>query len=385
VVAGIALSLVLVLSAGLLMRSFLALVGVDLGFDPRPILVRHVTFPPAAYTTAAERQGLYADALQRILAVPGVAAAAASSGVPPFGSGYTSPLDIAGRPPDPQRSALIQFCTDRYFQTVGLPFLRGGPFADGGPERHAVVSRSLAASYFGSDNPVGQHITIAVQPAGNVPAGRASFEIVGVVSDVRNRGPREPVAPHIYLPEPALLGNPAILIRTSLDPAAVAAPIRAAIRTTNRSAVVREPGTIEDMLGMALHAQPRFGLLVISLFAGAGTLLVGIGVFSVMAFTVSRQTREIALRMALGASRRHVMRRVLRSGGQLLSIGVAVGLAGSFLATRLLAGQLWGVSPYDPQTVAMAVALVTLVALLACYVPARRAIHVDPITALRLD
>jgi predicted permease len=388
VVAGIALSLVLVLSAGLLMRSFIALVGVDLGFDPHPILVRHVTFARDAYATPAERQRLYADALQRILAVPGVADAAASTGVPPFGSGYTTELEIAGSPRDPRRTALLQFCTDRYFRTLGLQFRRGQPFADGSGDQRpaqAVISQTLAASYFGSADPIGQEITIMVPTAGTGPPERAGFEIVGVVEDVRNRGPREPPAPHIYLPGPALLSNAAILVRTSLDSGVVAGPIRSAIRATNRHAIVREPGTIEEILGTAVYAQPRFSLIVISLFALAGTLLVAIGVFSVMAYTVSRQTREIAVRMALGASRGHVMRIVLRFGGQLLLMGVAAGLISSFTTSRLLARQLWGVSPHDPQTAAAAVALVTLVALLACYLPAHRAIRIDPMAALRQD
>jgi predicted permease len=388
VVAGIALSLMLVLSAGLLMRSFIALVRVDLGFDPHSILVRQVTFPRDAYATPVELQGLYADALQRILAVPGVAAAGASTGIPPFGSGFTSELELAGRLRDPQRTVLIQFCTDQYFRTLGLQFLRGRPFADGSSDRvsrEAVVGQTLAASYFGSVDPVGQHITVTIPSAARSQGDRASFEIVGVVGDVRNRGPRDPVEPQIYLPGPVLTGNLTILVRTSIDPAAVAGAIRTAIRTTNRHAIVGEPGTIEQILGIALYAQPRFSLLVISLFAVAGTLLVAIGVFSVVAYSVSRQTREIALRMALGASRRHVMRIVLRSGGQLLLMGVVAGLVGSFAASRLLARQLWGVSPHDPETVVVAVTLVTLVGFVACYVPARRAIHIDPMAALRRD
>jgi ABC-type antimicrobial peptide transport system permease subunit len=165
----------------------------------------------------------------------------------------------------------------------------------------------------------------------------------------------------------------------------VIAAVRTAIRATNRHAIIREPGTVDDILGTALYAQPRFSMLIISLFAGAGTLLVAIGVFSVIAYTVSRQTREIAVRMALGATAGHVMRGVLGFGGQLLLMGVAAGLFLSFVASRLLARQLWGVSPHDPQTVAAAIALVTVVAFLACYVPARRAIRIDPMTTLRLE
>jgi len=388
IVAGIALSLVLVLSAGLLMRSFVSLVRVDLGFDPSSILVRSVMFPPDAYGTPADRHRLYADALQRIASLPGVADAAASTGVPPFGSGYTSELEITGMPSDPQRTALVQFCTGTYFGTLGLRFLRGGAFEDSladRPSRQAVISQALATSYLGARDPIGQHITVTMPSAGAGQPERTSFEIVGIVPDIRNRGPREAAAPHVYVPGPALIANPAILVRTATEPAAVADAIRSALRATHRRAIVREPGTIEDLLDGNVYAQPRFSLILIAVFAIAATLLVGVGVFSVMAYAVSRQTREIAVRLALGASRAHVMRGVLGVGGRLLLMGIGAGLLGSLATSRLLARQLWATSPYDPPTVLAAVALITLTALLACYVPARRATHIDPMTALRQD
>lgn len=388
VVAGIALSLVLVLGAGLLLRSFLALVNVDLGFDPQRILVRQVTFPRDAYRTPAERQQLYTATLQRIVAIPGVVGAAASTGIPPFGSGYMSEIEVAGKPADPQRTALVQACTSGYFQVLGVPFLRGQPFSDASAEhlpRQAVVSDTLATSYFGLADPVGQQITISIPGAVAGQRSRLALQVVGVVGDVRNRGPREPVAPHVYLSGPALVGNPAILVRTSGKPAALANALRDSIRTTNRYVIVGEPGTIEEILGAVLYAQPRFSLLVISLFAVAGTLLVAIGVFSVIAYMVSRQTREIAVRIALGASRGHVMRVVLRSAGQLLVVGVIAGLFASFAATRILAHQLEGISPHDPASIIAAVAIVTFTVVLACYLPVRRAVRIDPMAALRLE
>jgi putative ABC transport system permease protein len=251
--------------------------------------------------------------------------------------------------------------------------------------RQAVVSQTLAASYFGSDDPIGQQITIAMPRSGAGPREQVAFQIVGIVGDVRNQGPRDPVAPHVYLPGPALIGNPTILVRVSIEPTAVASALRNAIRTTDRYSIIGEPGTIEQILGAVVYAQPRFSLLVISLFAVAGTLLVAIGVFSVMAYTVSRQTREIAVRLALGAKRGDVMRLVLRFGGQLLLMGITVGILASVAAGQLLARQLWSVSAADPQTILAAVSVVTVVALLACYLPARRARHIDPMTALRLE
>lgn len=388
VVAGIALSLVLVLGAGLLMRSFLSLVRVDLGFDPRPVLVRQITFPPEAYASPAERHRLYADALERVASQPGVAGVAASMGFPPFGSGYTSQLDIAGMPPDPQRTTLVQFCTGSYFETLGLRFLQGDRFDDSSADRmprQAVVSQTLATSYFGARDPIGQHITVTVQTAGAGQPDRSAFEIVGVVQDVRNRGPYEAVVPHVYLPGPALVGSSTILVRAAADPAAVAGTLRSALREAHPHVIVREPGTIQEVLDRNVYAQPRFSLIVIAVFAVAATLLVGVGVFSVMAYAVSRQTREIAVRLALGASGAQVMRGVIGAGGRLLVMGIGIGLVGSLATSRLLARQLWSTSTYDPPTVIAAVVLITLTALLACYVPARRATHIDPMAALRQE
>jgi ABC-type antimicrobial peptide transport system permease subunit len=209
---------------------------------------------------------------------------------------------------------------------------------------------------------------------------------VGVVQDAKNQGIQVTPMPHVYLPG-ATTGsaNPVMLVRTSADPLNSLNAIRGEIAIVDRRVALRQPGSLEELLQRSFYSQPRFSLVVLGMFAVMGTLLVAMGVFGVMAYTVTRQTREIAVRMALGASRGHVMGGILRSGAQLVALGVAVGVAGNFATSRLIASQLWNISPHDPLTLAAAVSVIALVALAACYVPARRAMQVDPMTALRQD
>jgi putative ABC transport system permease protein len=209
VAAGVALSLVLVLSAGLLLRSFISLVRVDLGFDPRNLLVRLITFPPETAKAPAEKHRIYTEVLERIASIPGVSAAAATTGIPPFGAGYTSALEIPGLQDDPQRLASVLFCTASYFPTIGVRFLQGNAYDDGSPEempRHAAVSRTLAARYFADVDPVGRHVVLTLPATAGGDTARADLEIVGVVEDVHNRGPREVPAPQVYVPGVARAG-----------------------------------------------------------------------------------------------------------------------------------------------------------------------------------
>jgi putative ABC transport system permease protein len=384
VAAEIALSLVLLLGAGLLMRSFISLVRVDLGFDPRRILAVSVAFAPGDYATRADRHRFFEQALQRITSLPGVEAAAASTGLPAFAGGSTSQIEIAGKPGNDGSTALVQFCSDGYFRTLGLRVLRGRELpalaADDLP-RTAVVNRALVASYFGADDPLGKEIGLTVPSIASDQPERRLFEIVGVVEDVKNDGIRRSPAPQVYLPGT----GSTILVRTAANPLNSLNAIRREIGMVDRGVALRQPDTLEELLRQFAYAQPRFSLIVLSVFAVTGTALVAMGVFSVMAYTVMRQTREIAIRIALGARRAQVMGVVLRLGARLLGLGVAAGLMLSFVTNRLIANQLWNTSPQDPLTLTLAVAVVAVVALAACYLPARRAMRVDPIGALRSE
>lgn len=387
VAAEIALSLVLLVAAGLLMRSFISLVRVDLGFDRTNLLVFFVTFPPGEEATPVERYRFYQEALQRVASLPGVAAVAASTALPPADGGYTSDIDMTDRPHDVRRTALIQFCTEGYFQTLGAPVLRGSGLpalaADEVP-RTAVVNRTFVDNYFGTEDALGHHIGVTLPATESDQAERRLFEIVGVVEDVKNEGPRDAPAPHVYLPATTTIGN-IVLVRTAGEPRHSLNAIRTEIRQVNPHVVLNERGTLEEILGLSVYEQPRFSLIVFGVFAVTGTLLVAIGVFSVMSYTVSRQTREIAVRMALGAGRGQIMGVVLGLGTQVLLAGVGAGVLASFATAQLIANQLWNTSPHDPLTLVAAIAVIALVALAGCYLQARRATRVDPMAALRQD
>jgi putative ABC transport system permease protein len=389
VVAEIALSLVLLLGAGLMPRTFISLTSVDLGFDPANVLVAPVIFAPGQLATPAEKHRFYEQALQRIASLPGIVAAAATTGLPPFGGGPRSELEVPGRPRSEKRFATVQLCTEEYFRALGIRFVRGRglPAATAGAtSRMAVVNQTIAEGFFPGEDPVGKSIRLTLEGREPDPALYGHFEIAGVVQDVLNQGIDDVTAPHVYL-SGATTGRavPVIVVRTSGDPIASLNAIRAEISTVDRQVALRQPGTLEELLQRSIYAQPRFSLIVLGIFATTGTLLVAMGVFSVMAYTVTRQTREIAVRMALGAGRGHVMGVVLRSGGQLLAMGVAAGLLGNFATSRLIASQLWNTSPQDPVTLVAAVATIAVVAFAACYIPARRAMRIEPTAALRQE
>lgn len=384
VAAEIALSLILLLGAGLLMRTFISLIQVDLGFDPERILVVPVAFAPGAYTAPADKHRFYQQTLERIAALPGVEAVSATTFIPPFSGPLNNRVDVPGKPVSEQSRAVVQLCTEDHFRVLGIRLVRGrglSPLALGEPPRLAVVNQTFAATYFRDEDPVGKQFSVTSPPAGD-----GQLEIAGVVEDVRNHGVKEAVAPHIYI-SGAISGRatPIIVVRTPGHPLELLNAIRREISAVDRQAAMRQPGSLADVLRQGVYAQPRFSLIVFSLFAGVGTLLVGVGVFSVMAYTVSRQTKEIAVRVALGAGRRHVLSAVLRHGVQLLAAGIVIGLLASLATGRLLANQLWNTSPHDPLTLVAATSLIAMVALAACYIPARRAMTVDPIAALRHD
>jgi putative ABC transport system permease protein len=212
------------------------------------------------------------------------------------------------------------------------------------------------------------------------------FEIIGVISDARNQGIQESPAPEMFVPY-TITGafERGVMIRTSAPPLSLLNDVRREIRAVDRSVALTQTGSLEDFLKRYSYAEPRFGLVLMSVFAIVGLALVAMGVFSVIAYTVSRLTREIGIRMALGAGTADVARMVLWMGLKLVGLGVGMGLLASFAMTRVIANQLWGVSPRDPLTLGAAVTVVALAGLAACYFPARRAAKVDPMVALRVD
>jgi len=389
VVFEVALSLVLLSGAGLLMRSFMTLQQVELGFTPNNLLFARLPFPRGQYQTAADKQRFFRNLLQRLQAVPGIVAATETTTVPPFG-GIRSDIDIAGKTHVEKWQSIYTLCSEGYFSTLRLRLVRGRTLSETDVDsvrKMAVVNQTLVNKFLGNEDPIGQIVKInGLEKVPGSPVKDPMFEIIGVVSDARNQGIRDPAVPEIFIPYPITGAfDRAILVRTSVPPAEMIERVRREIWAVDRNIALSFAGSLEDYLMQFMYAEPRFGVVMMGVFAGVGLVLVAIGVFSVIAYTVSRQTHEIGVRMALGAGRADVLRMVLRMGGQLLGLGVSIGLLVSFGVTRVIANQLWGISPRDPVTMAAVVVVVAIVGLAACYFPARRATRIDPLVALRTE
>jgi putative ABC transport system permease protein len=389
VVAELALSLVLLTGAGLMIRTFVAIQTVDLGFNPANILVARLPFPKGQYQTAADKQKFFGQLLPRIKALPGIVEATEVSSLPPYG-GIGSEIDIPGKTHSDRWQGIYQLTSEGYFRTLGAHLARGRWFTEtevAGARRVAVVNQMLVNTWFGNEDPIGRQIVIkdmaTMRPA---PVPNPVFEIVGVMADVKNRGIQEPVRPELVVPY-TVTGNfeRGILVRTAANPIAQLNAVRREIWAVDQRVALTMTRTLDDFLSDFSYAQPRFTLLVLGVFAGVGLVLVAIGVYSVISYTVSRQTQEIGIRMALGAGRGDVIAMVMRMGLWLMSGGLALGLAASLAVNRVLSAELWGVTPRDPLTY-IAVSLVVVISgAAACWFPARRATRVDPLVALRFE
>jgi predicted permease len=389
VVFEVALSLVLLSGAGLLMRSFVKLQQVDLGFNPENILVARLPFPRGQYTTAADKQRFFGQLLPRLRALPGVVAATETSTLPPYG-GIGSEIDIVGKTHTEKWRAIFQLCSEGYFPTLQLRTLRGRTLSEtevSVARKVAVVNQTFVNKFLGNENPIGQTVKInMLESMPDSPVKEPVFEIIGVISDAKNQGIQEPSMPEMFVPY-TITGafERGILVRTSAPPLSLLNNVRREIWAVDRNIALTLTGSLEDFLRQFTFAEPRFSLVLLGVFASVGLSLVALGVFSVIAYTVARQTHEIGIRMALGAGSANVVWMVLRMGLQLVGLGVGVGLLASFAVTRVIANQLWGVSPRDPLTLVAVVTVVALAGLAACYFPARRATKVDPLIALRYE
>jgi putative ABC transport system permease protein len=283
---------------------------------------------------------------------------------------------------------MMVLCSDGYLPTIGSRLVRGRRLTEHdieGARRVALVNETLVNKYLGSEDPIGRQIQLtrlSTVPASPVP--NPLFEIVGVFADVKNRGIQDPPMPEVQVPY-SVTGafERGVLIRTTSNPLNQANALKREVWAIDRNIALTDVDSLESFLQQFTYATPRFSFILLGVFASVGMVLVAIGVFSVIAYIVSRQTHEIGIRIALGASTASVFRMVLVMGLRLIGIGAVVGIAASLTLNRVLTRELWHVSPYDPLTLGGVVAMIALVGLAACYFPARRATRVDPAEALR--
>ena len=384
VTAEVALSIMLLAGAGLLFRSLVHLQQVDPGLDASGVLTFRITLPPVHYRVVAQRRQFFDRALQEIRRQPGVESASAVSYLPFTGIGAGTSVSIAGRPkplPGEQLSGVIRSVTPGYFRTLGIPLERGRDFTDADNSERApyrfIVNQAFARKYFANQDPLGQ--SISADMADENPFG----EIIGVVGNVKEQSVDKDPMPTVYyiyshLPYAAMN----VVVRSQGNPLALAVPVRRIIRNIDFAQPIAEIQTLPELLGQTF-ARERFSALLLTAFSLAALLLASVGIYGVLAYSVAERSREIGVRVALGAEPDRILKLVLAAGLRLVALGMVAGVAGALLLSGFLKSLLFGVTPQDPVTFLVAPALFFLVALLAASVPALRAARLDPMTVLR--
>jgi putative ABC transport system permease protein len=385
VVAQVALSLVLLVGAGLMVRSFARLNSVNPGFNADGLLTMRVQLPPRKYREDERVIAFHRQAVERVAALPGVLSAGATNFLPFAGPGAATGFTVVGRPaplPGEEPVTEVRVTDENYFRTMGIPVLRGRTYSaqEATEERHvAVVSEALARKYFPGEDPLGRSIVV------DMKLKPEPTEIIGVVGDVKHQGLEEEPKPTVYWPPPELTySTMTLVVRAQGDPAALAAAARREIQSIDPEQPVADVRTMRQLLAESV-GRARFSAWLLGLFAVVALVLAGVGLYGVVSYAVAQRTHEIGLRVALGAQRRDILRLVLGDGMLLVAAGLCAGLLGALALTRLMSSLLYGVSATDPLTYAGIALLLAAVALLACLVPARRATKVDPMVALRYE
>ncbi|MBZ5593672.1 MAG: ABC transporter permease [Acidobacteriia bacterium] len=386
-VAGeVTLSMLLLTGSGLLMRTFFLERQIDLGFRTSHVLTTSLTLPPVRYRTTDSQARFLRELLPRLEALPGVISATAALDYPQNGGNGTE-FEVPGVAHFERWKGSFVPCSRQYFQTIGLRLLAGRlPTADdeNGKQKVVVINQSMARKYFGRQDPLGQPLIISAMKDAPEPIANPRFDVIGVVSDMKNQGLLQDAAPEAFIPySVAGYGQDVIFVHTVGDPAALSRSLTTEILRLDRSVIPQQTMTMDAILDIGQYAQPRFGLGLFSVFAGIGLVLVTTGVYSVVSWTVTQQRHEIGIRMALGASAGDVRSMVLTGTLQFVLMGVAAGIVLVWVVGRVLASQLWGVSGYDPLTLCGVISVLIAVGLVAAYVPSVRATRVDPAACLR--
>jgi putative ABC transport system permease protein len=382
VVSEVALSLLLLLGAGLMIKSFWRLQQVDPGFNPQNLLSVEVTLPDTKYPESQQRTAFFQQVLERVSSLPGVSATAVINSPPLSGRRNIDIFPIEGHPEPKGISdaplADFRLISPDYFGMMKIPMLQGRSFTEGDAQntpKVTIVSQSFATNFSAGEDLMGKRLKI----------GGDWHTVVGVVSDIRQSGLEEQAAPHVYVSYRQIGPTRAgLLVRTTTDPLGLVAAVRAQVQAVDKAQPIYNVNTMSAMIAAAV-APRRLNLVLLGGFAALALVLAAVGIYGVMANLVTQRTGEIGLRMALGAQRGDVLRLVIGRGLRLTLVGTAIGLGASFALLRLVASLLYDVSTTDPFTFAAITLLLLMVALLACYIPARRATKVDPLVALRYE
>jgi predicted permease len=401
VVVEVALSLVLLAGAGLLVRSFLRVQSIDPGFNPENVLTMWMALPNANYQERHQIAAFYQQVLQRVGSLPGVESAGMIAGLPLGGSSWSGGFTTEAKPRpalEEVQEAYFRMVSPAYFRAMGIPIRRGRDFTEQDNESApgaVLINETMARRFWPNEDPVGKRIKLP-NPEPQRTWDAQWLTIVGVVGDVRAIGLEADSLPEIYF---SYLQNPwrgvpsrpfmtqlgrtmALAVRSQIDTASLAAAVRREVAAVDKNQPVTNINTMGQLLDATMRSR-RFNTLLLGIFAGIAALLAGVGIYGVMSFAVSQRTQEIGIRMALGAQRRDVLNLVVRQGMMLALIGVATGLIASLALTRLMRSLLFGVGATDALTFVVIPLLLSIIALLACWIPARRATKIDPMVALR--
>lgn len=387
VVFQVSMAVMLVIGAGLLIKSFWLLHGVDPGFKVERVLSAGVNIPGSKYPKPTDINNFFNQLHERLSAIPGVESATIAYD-PPLISNWVDSFEIEGRVDATENRANFIPVGPDYFNTVGAQIVRGRGFTPQDDQDHrgaAIVNEAFVRQYFPNEDPLGR--TFKPSPPRRIWKKQklTSFEIVGVARDVRFAGLSKASEPAYYLPaSQAPLGDMTVLMRTTNDPASAVTALRQAVWSIDPDQPIADVKTLEQMVSESI-AQPRLNMLLMMLFGALALLLSAVGIYGLLSYAVTQRTQELGIRMALGANVGDVLKLVLKQGMFLALIGEAIGLAGAFALTRLMRGLLFGVTPTDTSIFAGVVLVLTLTALLACWIPARRATKVDPLVALRYE